>query len=290
MQHPKYKLMDLCSGIGGFSLGLERTGGFETVALCDNDPFCQKVLKKHWPDVPLYKDIKEVDHEGPVHIITGGYPCQPFSVSGKRKGEEDPRHVWPAMFSLIKKHRPNFVAAENVIGHISMGIDTVLSDLASEGYAVGLFVLPACSASANHRRDRTWILAIREGEWSERQREIFKSVAETLREFASSVLKNGSADADSINVQGHIGQEHDKAIRPEPRERQTGLQNPLDRRQWAVKPRVRGIINGVPATVDANTCRNRPARVKALGNTVMPQIVQIIGGAILELFPPQEFI
>jgi DNA (cytosine-5)-methyltransferase 1 len=158
MTQDKLKLLDLFSGIGGFSLGLERTGGFETVAFCEYDEKAQKVLKKHWPDVPIYKDVRTLDYDGAVDIITGGYPCQPFSVAGKRKGKEDDRHLWPAMFSLIKKHKPNWVIGENVAGHINMGLDAVLADLESEGYGTRTFVIPAVAVDAKHRRDRVWIV------------------------------------------------------------------------------------------------------------------------------------
>ena len=154
----KLKLLDLFSGIGGFSLGLERTGGFETVAFCEYDEKAQKVLKKHWPDVPIFKDVRTMDYDGTVDIITGGYPCQPFSLAGKRKGAEDDRHLWPSMFKLIQKHRPTWVIGENVAGHIKMGLDSVLADLESENYSTRTFVIPACAVNAPHRRDRLWIV------------------------------------------------------------------------------------------------------------------------------------
>ncbi len=171
----KLKVLDLFSGIGGFSLGLERTGGFETVAFCEIDPFCQKVLKKHWPDVPIFNDVRTLNYDGAVDVITGGYPCQPFSVAGKRKGSDDDRHLWPAMFSIIKKYLPAWVIGENVAGHINMGLDDVLSDLESQAYTARTFVIPACAVDARHRRDRTWIVAntksIRcEREWNAKQR------------------------------------------------------------------------------------------------------------------------
>lgn len=153
------KVLDLFSGIGGFSLGLERTGGFETVAFCEIDPFCQKILNKHWPDVPIFDDVRELNYEGSVDLICGGYPCQPFSFAGKRKGKEDDRHLWPAMFSLIKKHRPRWVVGENVAGHINMGLDEVLADLEGQNYECRTFVIPACAINAPHRRDRVWIVA-----------------------------------------------------------------------------------------------------------------------------------
>lgn len=153
------KVLDLFSGIGGFSLGLERTGGFETVAFCEIEPFCQKVLKKHWPTTPIYNDVRELDYDGSVDVITGGYPCQPFSTAGKRKGEFDPRHLWPAMFGIIRKHRPRWIIGENVAGHVSMGLDEVLADLEGEAYEAIPFIIPACALGAPHRRDRIWIIA-----------------------------------------------------------------------------------------------------------------------------------
>ncbi len=153
------RVLDLFSGIGGFSLGLERAG-METVAFCEIDPFCQKVLKKHWPDIPVHDDVRVLDgREYSPDLVCGGYPCQPFSTAGKRGGEKDDRHLWPSMFAIIKRCRPSWVVAENVAGHITMGLDSVLSDLESEGYACQAFIIPACAVDAKHRRDRVWVVA-----------------------------------------------------------------------------------------------------------------------------------
>jgi DNA (cytosine-5)-methyltransferase 1 len=162
----KLKHLDLFSGIGGFSLGLEATGGFETVAFCDYDSYCQKILRKHWPWVTIYDDIKELNHEKlnsnghtKIDIITGGYPCQPFSVAGRQQGEKDPRHVWPEYFRLIKELRPTWIIGENVSGHVKLGLDTVLENLESEGYSARTFSISASSIGANHQRERLWIIA-----------------------------------------------------------------------------------------------------------------------------------
>ena len=161
--------LDLFSGIGGFSLGMEATGGFETVAFCEIEEFPRKVLQKHWPHVKKYKDIKELTYDkikedglGPIDIITCGYPCQPFSNAGKKQGEKDPRHLWPDCFRLIKECRPSWVCGENVSGHIKLGLDSVLSDLESEGYRTRTFSISASSVGANHKRERVWILAYSE--------------------------------------------------------------------------------------------------------------------------------
>ena len=162
----KLRHLDLFSGIGGFSLGLEATGGFETVAFCDIEKYCLEILEKRYPGVPRYTNIKELNHDTiktdgvfPIDIITGGYPCQPFSVAGRKKGEKDPRHLWPEMFRLVQELRPTWVIGENVSGHIKLGLDTVLKNLESEGYAARTFSISASSIGANHQRERVWIIA-----------------------------------------------------------------------------------------------------------------------------------
>ena len=164
----KLKILDLCSGIGGFSLGLEATGGFETIAFCEFDPFCQKVLNKHWPEVPIYNDLKEISKNEetirniPEHdLICGGVPCQPFSVAGKQKGKEDDRHLWPFMFKIIEQKKPTWVIVENVGGFVNVALDDVCLDLEAEGYSTQSFIIPACGVEAPHRRDRIWIIGKR---------------------------------------------------------------------------------------------------------------------------------
>ena len=163
------KHLDLFSGIGGFSLGLEATKRIKTVAFCEIDSFCTKVLNKNWPTVPVYKDIKELTYEKlksdgieSIDIITGGYPCQPFSVAGNKKGVEDPRHLWPEYFRLIKECRPTWIIGENVAGHIKLGLDAVQEDLESEGYAFRTFSISASSIGAPHQRERVWTMAYSE--------------------------------------------------------------------------------------------------------------------------------
>ena len=152
--------LDLFSGIGGFALAA-RWAGIETVAFCEIEEFPRKVLNKNFPGIPIHHDIRELDgkdYEG-IDLITGGYPCQPFSSAGKRKGQEDDRHLWPEMLRIITQARPAWVVCENVSGHITLGLDEVLTDLESEGYAARAFIIPACAKNADHRRDRVWIVA-----------------------------------------------------------------------------------------------------------------------------------
>jgi len=166
----KMKILDLFSGIGGFSLGLESTGHFETTAFCEIDKFCKLILNKHWEGKKIYDDVKAISkkqfEEDGIElpdIITGGFPCQPFSVAGKQQGTSDSRHLWPEMFRIIKDFSPRWVIGENVKGltNIQDGVvfETVCSDLEGEGYEVRTFNIPAAGVQAPHRRERLWIVA-----------------------------------------------------------------------------------------------------------------------------------
>ena len=159
----KLKVLDLFSGIGGFSLGLHSTGIFDTVKFVEIDKFCQKVLNKNFPDIPIDEDIRNVKgQEFEADVITGGFPCQPFSVAGKQKGTNDNRYLWPEMFRLIKEIKPEFVIGENVQGLINLQNGMVLrqvqDDLESEGFEVQCFVIPASGLGAWHKRNRVWIV------------------------------------------------------------------------------------------------------------------------------------
>tara|TARA_A100000171_G_scaffold25913_1_gene24145 strand:- start:17405 stop:18454 length:1050 start_codon:yes stop_codon:yes gene_type:complete len=163
--------IDLCSGIGGFSLGFQWAGLSEPVLFCDTDAWCRKVLAKHWPDVPIAEDVKELANDPArlvpdCDILTAGYPCQPFSQAGKRGGEEDDRHIWPEIFAIVQAKRPTWCVFENVYGHVTLGLDQVLSDMEAEGYACRTFVVPACAVDAPHRRDRIWIVGYTEHDGS----------------------------------------------------------------------------------------------------------------------------
>jgi DNA (cytosine-5)-methyltransferase 1 len=155
------KVLDLFSGIGGFSLGLE-WAGMSTKAMCEKDPYCRKVLSKHWPGLKIHEDIRDLDgkeYANSIDVVAGGFPCQPFSVAGERKGKLDDRHLWPEMFRVIKESKPRWVLGENVFGFINMALDDVQSDLESEHYEVRKFVLPAVAVDARHRRDRCFVIA-----------------------------------------------------------------------------------------------------------------------------------
>ena len=161
--------LSLFSGIGGLDLAAEMAG-FRTVGQCEWADYPTKVLEKHWPSVPRWRDIRtltggsfyEKTGMRTVDVISGVFPCQPFSVAGKRRGKEDDRYLWPEMLRVISELRPAWVVGENVAGIVNMAIDQVYADLENEGYAVQAFVIPACAVDALHRRDRCAIIAYRD--------------------------------------------------------------------------------------------------------------------------------
>ena len=161
--------VDLCSGIGGFALGFEWAGLSKPVLFCDIEPWSRKVLAKHWPDVPIATDVKEladdpdrfIPRTDPRNtILSSGYPCQPFSQAGARRGTSDPRHIYPYISEIIAHKRPAWVVLENVYGHLSLGLDEVLNDLANQDYAARPFIFPSGAiVGAPHHRKRVWIIA-----------------------------------------------------------------------------------------------------------------------------------
>lgn len=153
--------LDLFSGIGGFALAAQRAG-LQTIGFAETNPHASLILAKHWPEVHNYGDVRNIKNgtiREPVFVLTGGFPCQPFSLAGQRRGSEDDRHLWPEMFRIITIIRPAWVLGENVPGLIDLGLDGVLSDLDTIGYTSQPFVVPACAVGARHRRNRLWIVA-----------------------------------------------------------------------------------------------------------------------------------
>ena len=224
----KLRHLDLFSGIGGFALGLESTGGFETVGFCDNEPFAQKVLKKHWPDVPCYEDVRDVgvDTVGldRIDIITGGFPCQPYSVAGKQD-PNDNRQLWPEMFRIIKEIRPTYVIGENVRNLISIreGVvfEQVCTDLEGEGYEVQTFVLPASAVNAPHQRYRCWIVAYSRCEHGEQRNAAKLDEKQTKRSSRTVHDKSGSKrQSDNVSDTNNTGDRTSKRRADKNREKE----------------------------------------------------------------------
>jgi DNA (cytosine-5)-methyltransferase 1 len=285
------KVLDLFSGIGGFSLGLE-AAGFETAAFCEYDQEAQKVLRKNWPDVPIFSDVRTLTkqelHDNGIQdigLICGGYPCQPFSLAGERRGAEDDRHLWPEMFRLVQELRPTWVIGENVAGHINMGLDEVLADLETEGYTARTFVIPACAVDAHHRRDRVWTVAHtssgsgrdsesvigRQDNETERPQDTntivrsSKNVANSER-WASDSLSNNRSNKKVEGKQRQETRDFDRSS-----SRQNVPDSERQRPVWRTEPDVGRVANGVP---------RRSHRLKQLGNAVVPQVVEQIAKSI----------
>lgn len=264
-------VLDLFSGIGGFSLGLERAG-MKTVAFCEINPFCQKVLKKHWPDVPIYEDIYELygkDITETVDLVCGGYPCQGKSVAGERRGPADDRWLWPQMFRLVREIRPTWLFAENVANHKNMGLDSVLAELEGENYSHWTFIIPACATNAPHKRNRVWIIA--------NSNSGLRGVTEQEICTGWNAVTGGGIVADTVSIRRPQVEQHDgRGKEGKGPICEIGERSFNGRKQdwWKAKPGICRMDDGVPRRVD---------RLRALGNAVVPQIPEIIGRAIMEI-------
>jgi len=268
-----YKLLDLFSGIGGFSLGLERSGGFKTTAFCEIDPYCRRVLRKHWPEVPQYDDIRTLTAERlaadgvGVDAICGGFPCQDISVAGKGAGIDGERSgLWAEYARIIGELRPRYVIVENVAALLGRGLDRVLGDLAEIGYDAEWHCIPASAVGAPHRRDRLWIMAHPSGERCADGR-VWRGDSEN-RKVRHAIIGNGGqdvADTDSSRLSFAWSQSPGT-------DWLNGGRLSAASRWWATEPDVGRVAHGVPKRVD---------RLRAVGNAVVPQVVELIGRAIL---------
>jgi DNA (cytosine-5)-methyltransferase 1 len=273
------RVLDLFSGIGGFSLGLERAG-MQTVAFCEIEPFCRRVLAKHWPEVPCYDDIRTLTAErlaadGVVpDLICGGFPCQDISVAGEGAGLAGERSgLWRHYARLIGEIRPRFVIVENVAALLSRGLGDVLGDLAALGYDAEWHCIPASAVGACHRRDRIWILS-HPRRVGQPQREISTGVEKRNRQARCA----GGQQTDRLARHGEFGDvaNADDAERGEQRWPVPILAE-LDPSEccgwWSTEPDVGRVAHGVPSRVD---------RIRGLGNAVVPQIPELIGRAIMQ--------
>lgn len=301
------RVLDLFSGIGGFSLGLERAG-MKTVAFCEIDPYCRAVLRKHWPDVPCYDDIRSLTAgrlaaDGiAVDVICGGFPCQDISCAGAGAGIEGERSgLWREYSRLIGELRPRFVIVENVSALLGRGMGAVLGDLAALGFDAEWHCIPASAVGAPHRRDRVWIVGYPAGAGPyapaftglhSRQEGPGPRNAEPQRRGGDVAHANSSRAAQSAGGerQGRLGLVvgSEALANTHPRDEQRwrcpvqvgwgrlasqALQDgDAGRTQWGAEPDVGRVAHGVPSRVD---------RLGALGNAVVPQIPEIIGRAII---------
>lgn len=287
--------LSLFSGIGGLDLAAEMAG-FRTVGQCEWADYPTKVLEKHWPDVPRWRDIRTLTGESfhektgmrTVDVISGGFPCQPFSVAGKRRGKEDDRYLWPEMLRVISELRPAWVVGENVAGIVNMALDTVLSDLENQGYTVQAFIIPACAVDAPHRRDRVCIVG-----WKRSACNLFYSNSESAEYKNIGKSEKGKQEqprvgglytdvSDTDNgcrtlrrdgefpaVEETGGSRADHGGRAaeyvtwEWRTTQSGLGGMVDGLPcWLDEPAIPRIATGIP---------DRANRLKCLGNAVVPQ-------------------
>lgn len=278
--------LSLFSGIGGMDIAFEWAGG-TVAAMCEIDPFCRKVLRKHWPNVPLFGDVKELkgtDVET-VDVIYGGYPCQPFSVAGNRKGQDDDRYLWPEFSRLVRELGPRWVVAENVPGIMSLAADNVCQDLERLGYSVGIWNFEAAAVGALHRRARVFFVAHSTScRW-----DVASSAGsgEHLERLEAGGFCGDLSDSDGmrkLQQEGSIlefagwpgdirGAEHCSRGEPEP-----GLGGGFD----GISPWMdRDWEKGLPRT--SRGVPERVKRLKALGNAVVPQQVYPIFRAIVEV-------
>ena len=268
--------LSLFSGIGGLDLAAE-WAGFHTVGQCEWADYPTKILEKHWPDVPRWRDIRTLTKENfyertglrTVDVISGGFPCQPFSVAGKRRGKEDDRYLWPEMLRVIGEIRPTWVVGENVANIVNMALDQVLSDLENIGYETRTFVFPACAVDAPHRRDRCAIVANADDGGGALRRDGELQPTESL---------GGSWGDHRGGTEEHGGGER-RTVEPRLGRSHDGLSAWMDgvRSRWANGTWEEGIpriVSGVP---------NRVGRLKAIGNAVVPQQFYPVFQAIADI-------
>lgn len=275
----------VCSGIGGFELGLVRAG-FEIAWMVEIDNFCQKVLKKHaptyWPNAEILGDIRDVGKHNlkPINLLCGGIPCQPYSLAGKRAGAADDRDLWPEYRRLTIELKPAWVIIENVPGIIGIMLDTVLSDLANIGYETAAISLPAAAFDAPHIRERIFILGHANGaEWGQGIKGNFPNRANAGRQEKTSRLEtsgqNGGtgilAYANGNDQYGRAGNVQVGRVRRQEAVKEDSLSRGIE---WEPEPAICRVVNGIP---------NRMDRLRGLGNALVPQAAEFLGRMIVQV-------
>lgn len=275
--------LSLFSGIGLMDLGLERAG-FKTVAFCEIEPFCQKVLSKHWPDVPIFSNIKTLSKDKleqhnirNIECIIGGFPCQPFSVAGKKRADKDDRDLWPEMFRVITEIRPAWIIGENVANFTDLAFTRTKINLESIGYKVQPFIIPACAVGAQHRRDRIWIIANANSYpiW-EQSKQLIRSNGETITRQPSKVETSTNAYSNGFRREADATKK---------KESEWWAKAALDFGSWwEAESRMGRAVYGSSEGLD----RYRRDRIKALGNSVVPHIPEILGRYIYDSIRESE--
>ncbi len=267
----------LFSGIGGFDLAATWCG-WENIFQVENDSFCQKVLTKNFPDVPKYLNIEDFngdEYKNAISVISGGFPCQPFSSAGKRKGVDDERYLWGEMFRVIKNVAPPYVVAENVLGLLTnqngMAFKQVLADLESEKYETLVFVLPAIAQNAPHIRNRVFFVAYSES--ADALQNFRKEKRRQAQQFGKCFEQGNFANANSSQCE-----RKQLSIRLAEEASRAWEHWNIHWSEWSVKPTICRGDDGISLRLD----RNRRNRIKALGNAVVPQVVYQIFKAIQE--------
>ena len=274
----KLKLLDLFSGIGGFSLGLESTGYFQTIAFVEKDKFCRQVLQKNFNNIPIEEDIRNVRGSNyAADVITGGFPCQPFSVAGKRKGTADDRYLWDETIRVVAECKPRWFIGENVEGLININNGMVLrqvqTDLEEQGFQVQCIVIPASGIGAWHQRKRIWIVAYSHNNGSYRSQRNETEQSCNKQEDRLSFRD----DKDVPNTDTGFGIRENQEI-------QTGgnafnsICKSGKRNWWQTQSEFCGVPNGISYELD----KDRSSRIKALGNSIVPQIARQIGLSIMK--------
>ena len=273
------KVGSLFSGIGGLDLGLERAG-MNVIWQSEIDEYSNKVLKKHWPEVPNHGNIKTIKWGNiePINVICGGYPCQPFSSAGKRNGTSDPRHLWPWVKSAISELRPSYAILENVRGHLTLGGLQVIGQLAEIGYNAEWRIISAAGLGAPHRRDRVIIVAYPDNTRdrtpnSNLERE--KSSCKQEQELDISwnrISGRGTNLADTASPRRKTLIQQTETIRAT-NVKQPNLQTRSSYDWWQVEPDVGRVANGVSDRVD---------KLRGLGNAVVPQLAEYVGRLVID--------
>lgn len=279
LQAVPFTHLGLFEGIGGFSLAA-RWMGWETLAWCEWNEFGQKVLRHHFPKAEGFGDITKTDftkYANKIDILTGGFPCQPYSVAGKRKGKEDERHLWPEMLRAIREVKPTFIVGENVSGIINwnggMVFNEVQTNLENEGYETIPFILPACAKNAPHKRERVWFIATNsKSRRLEGQREFTKTKG--FKGEKRTVCFNEGISSDISSNTDSIGQaERCKQFEPNRQGQLGSIGNKDDWSNWPTQPPICSRNDGFPEGLDGITVPKwKTESIKAFGNAIVPQV------------------